>query len=182
MVKLTCMAKEIEDVLDEISMEHEKKAVQLIREAKRIFVSGAGRSGLICRMFAMRLMHLGIEAYVVGDVETPAAGEGDLLIVASGSGSTTLQIAIVEKARRLGTTVMLFTYEKDGILASKCNHGVLIPAPRYGVKGKGYETRQPMGNLFEQCLLLCLDHLIILLMSEMGASSEKMMERHANLE
>src|SRR5690242_18419180 len=59
-----------------------------IETANAIFLLGEGRSGLVGRMFAMRLMHLGKQAYVVGETITPAIGRGDLLIAISGSGET----------------------------------------------------------------------------------------------
>jgi len=43
-----------------------------ILDAKRIYVTGAGRSGLIARAFAMRLLHLGFDVFVVGETVTPA--------------------------------------------------------------------------------------------------------------
>ena len=46
----------------------------------RIFLLGEGRSGLVARSFAMRLMHLGFDVYVFGEVVTLAVktnqGEG----------------------------------------------------------------------------------------------------------
>ena len=45
---------------------------------------GAGRSALALKMVAMRLRHLGLDAYVAGETISPALGEGDLLLVASG--------------------------------------------------------------------------------------------------
>ena len=53
---------------------------------KRIIVCGTGRSGLMLKSFAMRLMQIGYISYVVGETITPAIKEGDLLIVASASG------------------------------------------------------------------------------------------------
>ena len=40
--------------------------------SRRVFLTGLGRTGLIARGFAMRLMHLGRRVYHVGDVITPA--------------------------------------------------------------------------------------------------------------
>ena len=37
-------------------------------------------------MVAMRLMHVGFEAHVVGEATTPSIAEGDRLMVFSGSG------------------------------------------------------------------------------------------------
>ena len=182
MLKLTEMPSELQAVLEGVRGEEEDKIIRYIMKANKIFLSGAGRSGLICRMFAMRLMHMGFQAYVVGDVETPAAEDGDLLIIASGSGSTTVQIALAEKAKEFESHVLTFTYNKKGILAGICHDAYVIPAPRFGIKELGVETQQPMGNLFEQSLLLCMDHIIIRLMEEKGTTSEEMMKLHANLE
>lgn len=63
-------------------------AVELTANARRVFVHGAGRSGLALQMTAMRLMHVGLQVHVVGETTTPAIGEGDLLLTASGSGTT----------------------------------------------------------------------------------------------
>jgi 6-phospho-3-hexuloisomerase len=41
----------------------------------RILVMGAGRSGLVGRAFAMRLLHLGYNAYVLGETIVPAIRE-----------------------------------------------------------------------------------------------------------
>ena len=50
-----------------------------IHDARRVFVTGAGRSGLVARAFANRLMHLGMSVHVVGEVTTPAIERGDAL-------------------------------------------------------------------------------------------------------
>jgi 6-phospho-3-hexuloisomerase len=41
---------------------------------------------------------------------------------------------------------------------------------------------QPMGALFEQCLLLVLEGVVVRLMQMRGADSDDMFQRHANLE
>ena len=66
------------------------RVADLVAAAPRVFVLGAGRSGLALRMTAMRLMHLGLDVHVVGEVTTPAIERGDLLVTASGSGTTVL--------------------------------------------------------------------------------------------
>ena len=62
--------------------------VQTVKAVPRVFITGAGRSGLVGRFFVMRLVHLGKSAFVVGETTTPAINEGDLLIAISGSGNT----------------------------------------------------------------------------------------------
>ena len=65
--------------------------IEALLSAKRVFVIGAGRSGLVAKAFAMRLMHLGLDIHVVGETITPALREGDILVVVSGSGETGFQ-------------------------------------------------------------------------------------------
>ena len=55
-----------------------------ILHARRIYVMGAGRSGLVAKGFAMRLMHLGLQSYVVGETITPALQKGDVMVIFSG--------------------------------------------------------------------------------------------------
>ncbi|MFN8450573.1 MAG: hypothetical protein U0521_18795 [Anaerolineae bacterium] len=43
---------------------------------------------MMIKALAMRLMHLGFDTHVVGDVTTPPLGAGDLLIVSAGPGNS----------------------------------------------------------------------------------------------
>lgn len=80
---------------------------QAIAEANAIFVFGAGRSLLMLKAFAMRLMHIGLKVHVVGDVVTPALQKSDLLLLASASGETASLVNVAIKAKQLGGTVAL---------------------------------------------------------------------------
>ncbi|MCJ7741769.1 MAG: 6-phospho-3-hexuloisomerase, partial [Methanoregula sp.] len=40
---------------------------QEMLSAKKVYVAGAGRSGFIAKAFGLRLMHLGLEVYIVGE-------------------------------------------------------------------------------------------------------------------
>ena len=46
----------------------------------------------------------------------------------------------------------------------------------------GFRSVQPMGSLFEQSLLICLDYVILILMDKTQITAEEMFARHANLE
>ena len=63
---------EITTCLHLVSGESLAQAGALIEDAPRIFVSGAGRSGLIMRALGIRLMHLGKTVHVVGESTTPS--------------------------------------------------------------------------------------------------------------
>ena len=86
----------IKEVTETISPENFDNFINLIIKATRIYIIGAGRSGLIARAFGMRLVHLKKKVFIVGETITPAMRKGDTLIAVSGSGKTTW---VVETAR-----------------------------------------------------------------------------------
>ncbi len=156
----------------------------LLRQATRIFIAGKGRSGLVMRAFAMRLMHLGRPAYVVDDVTTPAIAPGDLLLIGSGSGRTASLVQYAARANEVGAYVALITGAPESPIHIRCACTVQIAAstPKLATGYDRTASVQPMGALFEQALLLLLDLLIVQLMHELGQDTDSMFSRHANLE
>lgn len=69
---LTAILAEISQVLSHIPEDDLEITAKRLEQAPRIFVIGEGRSGLMARAFAMRLMHLGAVSYVIGETITPA--------------------------------------------------------------------------------------------------------------
>jgi 6-phospho-3-hexuloisomerase len=165
--------------LRQVSTESLAQAVLLMETAPRIFVAGAGRSGLVMRALGMRLMHLGKTVYVVGETITPSISAANLLILGSGSGRTTGLLGVAEMARRQGAQILLFTTDATSPLAGLADHRIVIPAPSLR-EAEG--SLQPMGSLFEQSLLILCDSLILKLMQRTGVDAAQMLERHANLE
>ena len=150
---------------------------------EQVFVAGAGRSGLMVRAFAMRLMHMGVSAHVVGETVTPNITDRDLLIIGSGSGSTASLRVMAERAADLGASIALITIDPQSPIAARADFVVTIPAPSpKAARADGFKSVQPMGSLFEQSLLLVLDALIMLLMKMKGNDAATMFTRHANLE
>lgn len=151
----------------------------LVKASRRVFTLGRGRSGLVMAMFAMRLMHLGKLAHVVGEATTPAASAGDLLIVASASGETESVCRLTETARDIGVSCVGFSTRADSLLARTLECCAVIPA---GDKRKiDNSTRQFAGTLFEQAVLLITDA-IVLRLADQSASWTTMSRNHANIE
>jgi 6-phospho-3-hexuloisomerase len=181
----------IEEVLAEItsclylvSGDSLARAGLMIEGAPKIFVSGAGRSGLIMRALGTRLMHLGKSVFVVGESTTPNIQAGELLIVGSGSGQTSTLLAIAQKAKHQDAKILLFTTNPTSSLANWADETVALPAPSLGdvEEGRDLKSMQPMGTLFEQSLLILCDIIILSLMSRTGINASQMRARHANLE
>jgi 6-phospho-3-hexuloisomerase len=169
---------EIEKVLEKNSEKSEKDLVKAVKTAERTFVSGQGRSGLMAKGFAMRLMQLGLEAYAVGETITPSIAENDLLISVSGSGKTKIVVEIAKEAKKAGAVTACITAEKKSPIAKAS--GIVIV-----LKGKtkeGGKSIEPLGSLFEQSALIFLDAVVIGLMKELGKGERGMKKRHSSLE
>ena len=181
---LAGVQSEIHDCLDAVSEQACEQAMQDILSAEKIVVAAAGRSAAAMRAAVIRLRHLGLGAYFVGETSTPPVGPGDLLIVGSGSGRTQSVLAQAGKAKLAGAGLLLFTIDSASALAELADTVVVIPAPSPKVESETVSkiSIQPMGSLFEQCLLVLLDTLVVLMMERLDMTSSEMFKRHANLE
>ncbi|WLD93335.1 6-phospho-3-hexuloisomerase [Alkalihalobacillus sp. AL-G] len=181
---ITTISAEITEVLSNVD---ELEAVHLsekIQNAKRIFVSGTGRSGLIGKVFAMRLMQGGYPVYVVGETITPSISSDDLLIVISGSGSTGSLLQFGTKAKEVGADLFLVTTNPNSQIADLSDGCLVIRAATKHRKPEEPETIQPLGSQFDQSAHLILDAIVVhLLKNEKdGHETNQLNQRHANLE
>lgn len=172
---------EISEVFHRVDPAQVAALVTELRLADRIFVAGAGRSGLVLKMAAMRLMHLGLTVHVVGETTTPAIRAGDLLLAASGSGTTAGVVKAAETAADQGARVAAYTTSTGSPLAEAAAPVVLIPAARKTDHGSAV-SRQYSGSLFEQVLFTTTEAVFQSLWDEDAAASEELWQRHANLE
>lgn len=173
--------EEVANLLEGVTPIEELHLGEVILQAKRVFVVGQGRTGLVMKMFAMRLMQLGIETYVVGETTTPAVYSGDLLIAASGSGRTNCVVNIAERARELGANVAAITSNRVSPLGKLADHLTIIPGESIKVSNIT-KSGLPMANTLEQALLIFLDSIIAVIAERKNETNESMMRRHANLE
>jgi 6-phospho-3-hexuloisomerase len=132
-------------------------------------------------MTAMRLMHLGLVVHVVGEVTTPAIERGDLLLTASGSGTTGVIVRAAETAAGVGADVVLITTAADSALASSATVALVVPAAAK-LDRSGTASAQYAGSLFEQSVVLIGDALFHALWQRSGQSADDLWPRHANLE
>src|SRR5574341_627615 len=164
--------KKVVDTLDAASAAH---LINGIMSAKRIFLMGAGRSGLVARAFAMRLMHLGFNVYVIGEATTPAVKPEDLVIAVSG-GTTPLIVKLEKVEKSRGSKLAAITSDKNTPLADDSDIVVVIPGKN---KDESHEAQLvPLGTLFELTALVFLDGVISELMVRKGVSEKEMNDRH----
>lgn len=181
---VTRVVNELRAALRSVEPEAFNSLCQDVIDARRIFVAGQGRSGLRMQAFAMRLMHLDLDAHVVGGVTTPAIGPGDLLVIGSGSGRTESLVYFARRAQELNAQVALITIAEQSPIGEHADTVIRIAAasPKLKDDTAGTASVQPLGSLFEQALGTLLDIVILQLMDDLNIDQRAMFARHANLE
>lgn len=158
---------------------------------RKILIVGAGRSGLVARSFAMRLMHLGFNVFVVGETITPAIDKGDILLAISGSGETSFVVSAARMTKQRGANVIALTSFPKSPLGRLSDHIVVLYGRTKLSKKSDYFSRQivgdheplpPLGTLFEISCMIFLDSVIVELMHRLGKDESSMQRRHATIE
>lgn len=187
------MASKIRDTAASLSDSETEAFLSAIQSAERIYVMGAGRSGLVAKAFAMRLMHLGFISFVVGETITPAMRQKDLLVIFSGSGRTKTIADIAETAKEIGGRIALITSNRDSKISRMADVIVIIENQRDQVRDETaeFEIRQmtgehrsfaPLGTLFETAAMVFADACISRLMEVSMIDEKELKNRHANIE
>jgi len=189
-LSMELMADQIKDIAQRLDRKSIKKIIEYIMGANSIFITGAGRSGLVGKAFAMRLMHLGFTSYVVGESTTPAVHKNDVVIAISGSGETRSISDLGRIAKDIGATLITVTSNKDSTLGHISDATLEIHGRSKEDSG-GYLERHmrgeythltPLGTSFEISSLVFLDALIAELIYITGASEADLKSRHTKLE
>jgi 6-phospho-3-hexuloisomerase len=164
----------------------------LLNNANCVFFRGKGRSLLVAKALAMRLMHLNYKVEIIGAITTPPVKEGDLLIIVSGSGSIKSNGRILDTAKKLGAKTVAFTANNDSYIAINSDLAVIISANDISSNdGFNYESRQlegisynltPLGTLFELSAMILFDTIIAYIIGLKKETEENIRARHANIE
>jgi len=191
------MADSIKMTAARIDKEETSAFFNRLLSTKRIYVAGAGRSGIIARAFAMRLLHLGFDVYVVGETITPALQKGDTLVMFSGSGETHTMATFCETVKGLGGEVCLVTASPDSTMSriadcvvnlgdlTRYYHGDTATFEERQVTGQYRSVAAsfaPLGTMFETLALIFSDAVISALMEAKKEGSHELRKRLSNTE
>ncbi len=192
------MVSSIGTITGALSEEETNTFLLLIEKAERIYVAGAGRSGFVAKAFAMRLMHLGMTSYVVGETVTPAFLKTDTLVAFSGSGTTDSILEVCQTVQKIGGTLCLITATRNSPMAALADNLVILDTSETGYMQEGpdhFDIRQitgehrslshpcpPLGTLFETCALIFTDSIITALMEMKHCSMEDIVHRYTNMQ
>ena len=165
-------------ILSETDKTNAAKLMQLVDGAGRILIGGAGRSLLVSRFFAMRLVHSGYNVSMIGEVVTPAIKTGDLLLLVSGSGGTETLLPFVKKAKSVGAKLAVVSMKKSSAMADVADLTIQIGNDASFPLTNG----MPMGSQFELSTLIYLEAIVADNIFAKGLTEEGMRTIHANLE
>lgn len=161
-------------VIDNIDFERVKLASDSILRSKQSFVYGVGRSGIVGKAFAMRLVQLGLNAYFIGESTTPVVEKGDTVILISNTGETSSAIQTAEIVNRVGAHSIVLTSNPESGLAKLAEVLITLKMPE-----KMNTDFAPLGTLFEDTAMIVLDGIISEIMERKGENDESMRSRHA---
>lgn len=173
--------EEIHAVLRAGAAAEAEKLCEEVLAARRIACYGVGREGLMMRALCMRLMHLGLDAHVVGDMTAPSLGPGDTLLVSAGPGAFSTVNALLGVAKSAGARTVVVTAQPDGAAPRSADVVIHIRAQTMA-DDRGGKSVLPMGSLYEAALLVFFDIVSILLRERTGQTMQSMRARHTNLE
>ena len=164
----------IQDTLKTINWTDFLDLAEMLSKVKRIFVIGAGRSGLVAKSFGMRLMHAGLQSFIPGETITPAIHKEDLLVAISCTGETGYTKYLAKRAKELGGRIIAFTAKKNSSLAKLADKTFIIPA-----KGENIVLK---AATFEHTTSICLDAVFNVIKDQLKIDIETYKKTHANLE
>ncbi len=193
-IAMTEIAEFVTRAIDSIKDHEVEKMINTLIDAysgHKILVMGAGRSGLVGKAFAMRLLHLGFQVYVLGETIVPRISKGDVVIAISGSGRTKLIVTAAEAAKQVGAKIIAITSYPNSPLGRLADVVVVVPGRTKIAAEEDYFTRQilgiheplaPLGTLFEDTAMIFLDGVVVGLMKKLGKTEEDLRNAHANIE
>jgi len=174
--------KEINGALGMVDEKQVRQLTDMICNAEKVFVVGTGRSLLMLQAFVKRLNHLGIESYYVGEINEPVITEMDILIVGSGSGENVIPVSIAKMAKKYKTKIVHIGSNPKSSISEIADFFIRIPCRTKLALQDEIHSQQPMGSLFEQCLLVLCDTVALMLIRKKNIEMKNLWRKHANLE
>jgi 6-phospho-3-hexuloisomerase len=179
--RVRAILAELDRVLGQVDEAEVDAFCAAILGARRILAYALGRENLALRSFVMRLMHMGLDVAMVGDITAPPVGPGDLFLTVCGPGYLSTTVGLMGVARQAGARIVMITAQPQAELPRQADLVLTIPAQTLADSEQS-SSGQAMGSAFEQGLWILLDALVPRLQAALGQSAHDLRARHANLE
>lgn len=165
----------IKQSLEATQIPERQEFIQAILKADKIFIYGVGRSGVMGKAFAIRLVQLGLKVFFIGETITPIVEPSDLVIIVSNTGETMSAIQTANIVGRVGAKVVAVTAKKHSKLAHAASMIIHL-----NVRADEEDKKlAPLGTIFENTALIFLDSIIADLLKELNETETGMRARHA---
>lgn len=187
----TQVLNEMNYVLNSFTDDSVNKLISLIcdtfkKPTGKVCGFGAGRMGYGLRAFMMRLNHIGISSYFIGDTFIPPLDENDLFIVTSGSGETKSVLKYLEIAKSKGVKTLAITGNNESSMAKLADYSIVFKSSNGGLNSEDNENKinsiQPMTSLNEQSMFVFFDIIAVMLIKTIGIKKEDEKKFHFNIE
>jgi 6-phospho-3-hexuloisomerase len=173
--------QEIADAVRTVPGTAIEEVVDELLAARRIACYAGGREGLVMRGLVMRLFHAGLDVHYVGDMTTPAVGDGDLLVLSCGPGRISMVEALAGVAKRDGARLLYLTAQPHIPPAGLADTMVRIAAQTMANDQESTAVL-PMGSTYEIALFVLVDLITNEVRRRRSESVEELRSRHTNLE
>lgn len=179
-------AKVVTDMFLAVDQDSIEALVDIIMDADRIFVAGWGRAGNVGRILGMNMSQLGRVVFCVGDNNTPAITDKDILIICSGSGNTKTISLIAQQAKDHGAKVALMSFNgADSTMGKIADVNVHIPRiTRDELTKEGMQPYEggALGEVFYNAAFMMNDFITTCVMKRTGQTFEDIIKNHNSLE
>lgn len=174
--------RDLETAFQRVSPSEFELLSQELRAARRIVCYGVGREGLMMEAIAMRLMHAGFAAYVVGEMVTPPVRAGDVFLASAGPGHFPTVETLLKVARGAGGRTVVITAQPERAAQVPVDVLVHLPAQTMvDVEAGTVSSVLTMGTPYEASLLLFGDLLVLRLLELTDQKREDMYTRYTNM-
>jgi len=175
--------KGLGELLDKMDAAAAEGLIRHVLRARRVFITGKGRSGLVASCFAMRLMQMGLDVHVPGEATCPRIRRRDLMLAVSCSGTTSTTVQLAHISREAGARVVAVTAAPGSPLAELADLVVAVPVATPDMKKRYRDVLGPYNNtLFEEALLVFFDAVVYAMLERQGIPKRRLAARHTNLE
>ncbi|MDR2623250.1 MAG: SIS domain-containing protein [Methanobrevibacter sp.] len=178
------LAVTIKDLIDNLKYNSEKLDLNLISEfiktillSDTIFIGASGQSKLIGSAFCMRLCHLGLKSFIMGEITSPQILPEDCLIIISRFGEKNPELVYAKKAKSQGCKILFITSNPSSKIAELSDITWNVSS-----LNKDHLETVSDNSIFEITSQFLLDGLITELVVELNLYESSLKNKHFNLE
>lgn len=167
------LLNQLQDNIRKIDKKQIENVLKALQNAKRVITVGMGRSAVVARDLAIRLLQAGFNVISIREdligLIPMIKGEEDVVVAISGSGETEEVINICKVARERGAKIVAVTSFPDSTLGKLSDYVLYIGGRTRRWKYRGFLEREvegereplsPSGSLFEVSSIIVLEGLI----------------------